>query len=80
MERREIRDRSFHRTIVPGFRCAHPGYACSLYFGYLRDRLFRIEADRFGPFDQLDQGDVLLSYFYAADVGLGAAQPLGECP
>jgi hypothetical protein len=41
-----------------------------LYFGYLRDRLFLIEADRFGPFDQFDQGDTLLSYFDVTDIGL----------
>jgi hypothetical protein len=63
---------------APDFTSFNPGYAGSFYFGYFRDRLFRIETDRFGPFDQLDQGDALLSYFYVADIGLGAAQPLGE--
>jgi hypothetical protein len=65
-------------TAAPDFTSFNPGYICSLYFGYLRDRLFRIEADRFGPFDQFDQGDALLSYFYVADIGLSAAKPLGE--
>ena len=39
-------------------------------FAYSLDRLFRIEADRFGPFDPLEQGDVLLSGFDVGDIGL----------
>src|SRR5580700_7591293 len=58
--------------------CAHPGYVCLLQFGYLHNHFFRIESDCLGPIDQLDQGDALLANFYVADIGLGAAQPLGE--
>jgi hypothetical protein len=39
-------------------------------FGYPFDRLFRIETDRFGPFDEFDQGDVLLPGFDVGDIGL----------
>ena len=52
--------------------------ACLFYFSDLQDRLFRIEADRFGPVDQLDQGDALLSGFDMGDIGLRATEPLGE--
>jgi hypothetical protein len=52
--------------------------ACLIYFSDLQDRLFWIEADRFGPVDQLDQGDALLSSFDMGDVGLRATKPLGE--
>src|SRR4029077_20887807 len=45
---------------------------------YPFDCLFGIEINRFGPFDELEQGDVLLSGFDVSDIGLRAAQPLGE--
>ena len=61
---------------VPSYAFGKP--ALLIQFGYLRDCLFRIKTDRFSPFDQLDQGDALLSYFDVADIGLGAAQPFGE--
>ena len=60
----------FRRMIVPDFAALIRATLCLRYFGYRRDRLFRIKTDRFGPFDQFDQGDALFAYFDVTDIGL----------
>jgi hypothetical protein len=51
---------------------------CPRQFGEALERFARVEADRLGPFRQLDDVDDLLAGFDDADVILAALEPLGE--
>src|ERR1700754_628316 len=53
-------------------------YGLFPYFGKSLDGVFRVEADSFGPFHQLNHFDQLLSGLDVADVVLPALEPLRE--